>query len=200
VRVDLRISSLLVSLVLSGLAPGGAGAATLEYGLSAGPASPLWPNDTLGASIGASSLLVLGDPDDLRLTRVRGELLGVLSSDAKAIMPTLSGEIGVRILGGLELHLSGGVQIFGFASRAGTTIFAGLGFVGGGGLSARLGRRLRLSVRGVLTWLPSFAAGTMSAPEGQQGQPTFGFLSVLIGLEYRSASRKARVDGDLYEW
>jgi hypothetical protein len=194
-----RIVSLFVSLALSGLTLSGASAATLEYGLAGGPAVPLWPSDGLGASLGASALLVLGDPADLRLTRVRGELLGVLAGDAKAIMPTLSGEIGVRILGGLELHLSGGVQLFGFANRAGTTVFAALGVVGGGGLSARLGRRLRLTVRGVLSWLPSFAMGTMSAPEAQQGRPTFAFLSVLVGLEYRSPSRKAQVDGELYE-
>ena len=117
------------------------------------------------------------------LLRFRGEVQGLLGRNTWQVFPTLVGDVGGR-LGGLELFLTGGVQLFGFASRADFNVFASFGLTGGVGVSARLGRNLRLVARCVVTWIPGDMAGKMSAPEGIE-KPTFLSLSTLIGFDYK---------------
>jgi hypothetical protein len=171
-----------------------AGAAIPEYGIAAGPSVPLWPSDTLGGCIGLSAGAATGGSSSL--LRVRGELLGVITGDTKAVMPMLGGEAGLRY-GRLELYGLAGVQLFGVAARRGHVVFATLGLQGGGGLSVQLTRQLRLSVRGAMTWLPSFSAATLSAGDGER--PPFAFLTVLVGLELRALGVAMHTDSDLYD-
>jgi hypothetical protein len=177
--------------LLAGSGP--AAAAIPEYGFAAGPAVPLWPSDSLGACFGLSAGAATSGSS---LLRVRGELLGVITSDAKAALPTVGGEAGLRY-GRLELYGLAGVQLFGVVARAGHVVFATLGVTGGGGLSVQLTKRLRLSVRGAMTWLPSFTAATLSAGEGER--PTMAFLMVLVGLELRAPRGTTHMDSDLYD-
>jgi hypothetical protein len=183
---------LLAALLLAGTTP--AAAAIPEYGVAAGPAVPLWPSDSLGGCIGLSAGAATSGGGSL--LRVRGELLGVITSDAKAALPTVGGEAGLRY-GRLELYGLAGVQLFGVVARGGHVVFATLGLTGGGGLSVQLTRRVRLSVRGAMTWLPSFTAATVSAGEGER--PTLAFLMVLVGLELRAPGGATHVDSDLYD-
>ena len=177
--------------LLAGARP--AAAAIPEYGIAAGPIVPLWPSDSLGACFGLSAGAATSGSS---LLRVRGELLGVITSDAKAALPTVGGEAGLRY-GRLELYGLAGVQLFGVVARAGHVVFATLGVTAGGGLSIQLTKRLRLSVRGAMTWLPSFSAATISAGEGER--PTFAFLTLLVGLELRAPGGTTHVDSDLYD-
>jgi len=191
----MRRRDLLWLLAWGALLVGGkpAAAAIPEYGFAAGPAVPLWPSDSLGACVGLSAGAATTGSS---LLRVRGELLGVITGDAKGVMPTVGGEAGVRH-GRLELFGLAGVQLFGVAARGGHVVFATLGLTGGGGLSVQLTRQLRLSVRGAMTWLPSFSAATISAGEGER--PTLAFLMVLVGLELRAPGATTHVDSDLYD-
>jgi hypothetical protein len=152
-----------------------------SYGLAAGPASTLGPATGLGAALALSAAASGDSPGSL--LRARGELVGILGEGCKAALPTLVGDVGLRFeRGALELFLTGGIQIFGVASRADYTVFSTLGLIGGAGLSARMGRRLRLTARGLAIWLPGDAAARLAAPEGAP-KPTYALLMVLIGLD-----------------
>jgi hypothetical protein len=178
----MRLSCLIFSCALVVASP--PALAVMRYGVAAGPATPLRPSDTVGGVVGLSATLSGSDTLDevATLLRLRGELLGLLTSDSKALLPTLTGDIGFEA-GALHLFLTGGVQIFGVASRADTTVFATLGFTGGIGLSTPLRPKLRLTVRGTVTWLAPFANAVLSSPEGKDS-PSYFFLCVLVGVEY----------------
>jgi hypothetical protein len=153
-----------------------------SYGFAAGPATTLVPGDDLGVALGLSAVAT-NSAGETSLLRFRGEIQGLLSRTMKAAYPTLVGDLGLRVGGRLELYLTGGVQMFGFASRSEFTAFTSFGLTGGIGISARLSRRWRLVARTVLTWIPADAAAKMSAPEGIE-KPTFLTLSTLVGLDY----------------
>jgi hypothetical protein len=174
-----RAGSLLaVLLFLVAGAP--AAAAEREYGLCAGLGTLLAPAGPLGASL-AFSAAVSPSLGGRRLVRARGELEVFAADGAWAVLPTISGDVGLR-LGRLDLFATGGLELFGGARRAGYTVFANLGLLGGAGLAVRLSPRLRMGVRATTTWLPSFAAVKLNAPEGAE-QPTYLFLSGMLSLE-----------------
>ena len=156
-------------------------AADSGYGLAVGLATPLAPSDTLGVSVGLSAFRT-GLDGPRSLLRARGEVLGIITSDSKAIMPTLVRELGVE-LGRVDIFLDAGVQIFGFAWREDYAVFATVGFTGGVGMALNVSERLRLGVRGAVTWLPSDTTAIINEPESED-KPTFAFVTVLLTLEY----------------
>ena len=125
----LTAAALLVSLVI---APRTA-AAESGWGLAVGLGAPLAPADDLGVTVGVSAFALGGEDGPAAMFRFRGELLGVITAGPWAIMPTLTGDLGVD-LGRASLFLQGGVQLFGFSSRDDYIVFATLGLVGGLGL------------------------------------------------------------------
>jgi hypothetical protein len=156
----------------------------MEYGVAGGVAMPFSPSDELGGAAGISAVTDGALTGGSSLLRARGEILGLLMRDSKAAMPTLSGDVGVR-LGRVDLFLSGGVQLFGVAHRSDHTVFATFGLTGGLGLSVRVSSDLRLTCRSVAAWLPSFSTGIMNDPPAGVGKPTFAFLSILIGVAFQ---------------
>ena len=125
------------------------------------------------------SAFATGDEDGpLSILRIRGELLSVVTPGPWAIMPTLSGDVGVE-LGNLTLYLQGGVQIFGFAHRGDYTVFATLGVVGGVGMAIQVTPRLRVGMRGTVAWLPTQTTARVSGPEDGD-KPVFATISALF--------------------
>lgn len=182
----------LAALTVAGAAPP-ALAGEREYGISLGPVTPLVPSNGLGAMVALSASASTGS--GRRVMRARGELLGLAGEGGSwAALPTLTGDVGLQA-GRLELFLTGGVELFGFARRAGFTAFSTVGLLSGAGLSVRLTPRFRLTVRGLVAWLPSFTAAKISADEGIE-KPNFAWLSVLAGLEIGGGSEPEALGWD----
>ena len=166
------------------LGVGSSAAAETAYGVAGGMAGAMAPTDAFGGMVGLSAMASGGGVDGpLPVLRLRGELLGIVTEDAKAIMPTLTGEIGGAV-GPVELFLSGGLQIFGFAWRGEYTVFSNLGILGGGGFSVAVSPRFRLGLRGTVAWLPEVTTGRITEPESGGDTPTFAFFGVMLTLDY----------------
>lgn len=151
-------------------------------GLAVGPATNLVPADEMGLSLGFSAGFESDDQGGGRYWGMRGTLVGVLTPSSKALMPTLSGLAGWRT-GALDVHLSGGVQLFGVANRDQYTVFATFGVLAGAGMAVRVSPNVRLTVSAQAIYLPRFSAAQLSTPEVGQ-QPEFFFLGSFIGFEY----------------
>ncbi len=168
----------LAALVLLTLWPRTAQADDSGYGVAVGLGAPL-DAESLGLSLGLSAFRAdLGGPR--AMLRASGELLGIITSETQAVLPTLQAEIGTR-LGDAELFVSGGVQMFGFAWRQDYTVFGVVGLCGGLGMSLRVSPRVRLGFRGTVTWLPSDTTGIVV--EGTGDKPDFAFVSLMLTLE-----------------
>lgn len=151
----------------------------VEYGVSAGLGIPVDPLDPVGL-VGGVSAVFPGEGSPPALLRVRGELIGLLSTDSKAVLPTLVGDLGLP-LGPMDIFFTGGVQLFGVAWRADYTVFTTLGFTGGVGLSWKV-HSTRLILRGTGTYIPSALSAILDQSPGAP-KPTFAFLSILFGVE-----------------
>ncbi|MCA9668525.1 MAG: hypothetical protein KC503_23195 [Myxococcales bacterium] len=153
------------------------------YGLGGGASVQLDPTDGPGGWVQASAALDLSPRRGSALLGVRGAISASFSADGWAVLPLLSGDAGFS-LGPLDLFLTGGVQIFGFARRAQFTAFTSFGLLGGGGFAVRLGPRFRLALRAQVIWLPSRAAGKIDADETTP-KPTFLYLTGGLVFEVR---------------
>jgi hypothetical protein len=153
-----------------------------EAGFALGPALPLDPAHGPGVTGGLGAVLSFQNESRSNILRARGEVLGFFTQDGKAALPTLTGDIGFR-LGALDLFLTGGVELLGVAWRADYALFSTLGFTGGLGFSYQVNPSLRLGLRGLGTWLPSFALAILDAPPSGQ-KPTVAFVSILLGVEF----------------
>ena len=176
-----------VILLLLLACPRGA-AAENGYGLAVGLGAPLDSTDALGVAVGLSAFRTdLGGPRGM--IRAHGELLGIITRDTKAVMPTLVGELGGQV-GDVDIFLITGVQMFGFAWRQDYTVFGMVGLRGGVGMAMRLNPRWRVGFRGSVTWLPSDT--TAIVVEGDGDKPTFAFISVMLTVAYipHRASRR----------
>ena len=149
------------------------------YGLAVGLGAPLDSADALGLSVGLSAFRTSLD-GPRSLIRAHGELLGIITNDTKAVMPTLVGELGTR-LGDVDLFFTAGVQMFGFAWRQDYTVFGILGLTSGVGLALPISPSLRVGFRGAVTWLPSDTTAIISEDGGEK--PTFAFISVMLTVE-----------------
>jgi hypothetical protein len=184
----LAASSLLLLLVLSAeaAADDSESDSASAYGAAAGVALPLEPVERPGVALALSAALTDLQQTAPALLMVRGEIVGLIASEGKAIMPTLTGDVGVA-LGPAQIFFSGGVQIFGVTWRGDYTFFTTFGLTGGGGLRFRLHEALSLELRGAVVWLPEFAAAKLrepaSAGEGE-GLPTLLFFHGLLGVVY----------------
>ena len=172
----IRIAPLVLLLQLF---PAGS-AWAVEYGVSAGLGIPVDPLDPLGI-VGGVSAVFPAEGSPAALLRVRGELIGLLSTDSKAVLPTLVGDMGLP-LGSVDIFFTGGVQLFGVAWRADYTVFTTLGVTGGVGLSWKVHPSTRLILRGTGTYIPSALAAILDQPPGAP-KPTFAFFSLLLGVE-----------------
>jgi len=152
------------------------------WGLAAGLGAPLAPTDDLGVTVGVSAFALGGEDGPAAMFRFRGELLGVITPGPWAIMPTLTGDLGVD-LGRVSLFLQGGVQLFGFSSREDYIVFATLGLVGGVGLEVELTPRFSVGMRGTVAWLPTQTTARISGPEDGD-KPVFATISTLLTLVY----------------
>lgn len=159
-----------------------------QYGVAAGPAFPLAPTNSVGAALAVSAAALAGEELAANLLRARGELHGIWTSEAKALMPTLIGEAGLNWRR-LDLFLTGGVQLFGVAQREGYTVFATFGLLGGGGLALHVHRRVSITMRGLVSWLPSFATAILSEPSSGE-KPSFAFFSGLVGVDISTGSEE----------
>ena len=166
-------------LLLLSLGPGVA-AAEKGYGLAVGLGAPLASTDSLGVAVALSAFRT-GLEGPKSMIRAHGELLGIITSDTKAVMPMLVGELGTS-LGEVDLFLTAGVQMFGFAWRRDYTVFGMLGLSGGVGLAMRVNSRLRVGFRGAATWLPSDTTAIVDEDGGDK--PTFAFITVMLTVEY----------------
>ena len=160
-------------------------AAETGWGFAAGLGAPLDPSEELGISFGVGAFAEGDDDGPVSVLRFRGELLGVVTSGPWAIMPTLTGDIGLE-LGWLSIYLQGGVQLFGFASRKDYIVFATLGLVGGAGMEVQVSPRFRLGVRGTVAWLPTQTTARISGPEDGD-KPVFATISTMLTLVYSFA-------------
>jgi hypothetical protein len=190
-RKPLAMAS-LVALLLGGHAAAAA-AAESEYGFAAGLGTLLAPTGPLGACF-AFSASATPSSGGRRLVRARGELWGFATDGAWAALPTISGDVGLR-LGRLDLYLTGGVELFGFAHRDAFTVFANFGLTAGAGVGVRLTPRLRLSARPLLLWAPGFAAAKLSGPD-EGDRPNHLFLSGLLSLELIGGEAPDHMDFD----
>jgi hypothetical protein len=168
---------LVIALLLLG-SP--AAAAEREYGIAAGLGSLLAPTGPFTGSLFLSAAAMQSN-SGRRLIRARGELQVHVGDGVWAVLPTISGDAGLH-WGRLDLYFTGGAELLGGARRAGYTSFASMGFLGGGGLSVRLSQRVRLGLRAVVTWLPSFSAVKLAAPDGAE-QPNYLYATGLLSLE-----------------
>jgi len=155
------------------------------YGGAAGVALPLSPTAQPGVALALSATLTGLEETAPGILLLRGEVLGLITAGAKAIMPTLTGEVGVSA-GPLDLFLSGGVQIFGVNWRGDWTFFNTFGLLGGGGLRLRITDTLQLEARGGVTWLPEFAAAKLREPVTGD-IPTLLWFQGLLGVVYTPA-------------
>jgi hypothetical protein len=180
-----------IAVALAASFVGASALAATGYGAVAGVAIPLAPVERPGLAVGFSAEIGADDPElqesASSLLRVRGELQGILTQDSKAILPTLSGDVGLGA-GPLDLFLTGGVQIFGGTWRGDYAFFTTLGFTGGGGLALEVYGGLKLVLRGTVTWLPDFAAARVKGPE-QGERPTLLFTSAMLGVVYTPVAR-----------
>ncbi len=172
----MRIAPFWVLLLLI---PGGS-ASAVEYGVSAGMGIPVDPLDPIGITGGVSAVFP-AENSPTSLLRFRGELLGLLSVDSKAVLPTLVGDMGLP-LGPMDIFFTGGVQLFGVAWRAEYSVFTTLGITGGVGFSWKVHPSTRLMMRGTATYIPSFTAAILDQTPGAP-KPTFAFISIMFGVE-----------------
>ena len=172
----LTVLGLLVALTPTAWAEKHAGAA-------AGVGLALGPYGGLGFSGSLFSLVTdFGDEQvPAALLQLRGEVLGVVTSEASAALPLLSADAGLGV-GPLDLFVTAGVEVFGFAWRGGYTLFTSFGLVGGGGLALKVHPRVDLQLRGIVTWLPDFAAPVLNAPDPAPDRPTLLFVSATLGV------------------
>jgi hypothetical protein len=152
------------------------------YGAAGGIGLPLSPTEKPGISLGLSAMVVDPVKGPQPLLLVRGEILGLLTNDARAALPTLTGDMGLRA-GPVDLFISGGVELFGFAWRADYTLFSTFGLLGGAGMTVRVHEQFQLELRTMVTWLPSFTAGVIKRPE-EGDKPSVLFASGLLGFVY----------------
>ena len=152
------------------------------WGLAVGLGAPLDPSEELGVSLGLSAFAAGGEDGPLSVLRLRGELLGVVTSGPWAVMPTLTGDVGIQ-LGRALFFIQGGVQLFGFASREEYIVFATLGLVGGVGMELELTPRFSVGIRGTVAWLPTVTTARISGPEDGD-KPVFATISTLLTLVY----------------
>ena len=157
-----------------------AAAAEKGYGLAVGLGAPLGSTDTLGVAVGLSAFRT-DLPGPRTMLRAPGELLGIVTTDPKAVMPTLVGELGTSV-GDVDLFFTAGVQMFGFAWRRDYTVFGIVGLTGGVGMSLRVTSRLRMGFRGAVTWLPSDTTAIIDEDGGDK--PTFAFISAMLTVTY----------------
>ncbi len=163
-------------------------AADRGYGVAVGLGAPLADTDTLGVAVGLSAFRSdLGGPKSM--LRAHGELLGIVTSDTKAILPTLAGELGGSV-GDADLFVVAGVQMFGFAWRQDYTVFGIVGLLGGLGVALNVNPRWRVGFRGTVTWLPSDTTAILDDEGGEK--PTFAFISVMLTLHYTPSTPSRR--------
>ncbi|MCC6746868.1 MAG: hypothetical protein IT371_04370 [Deltaproteobacteria bacterium] len=160
---------------------GSARAGERWYGGQAGALLPLDPVEEWGGTVGMSAAMGL-DHGGRSILAVRGTLVGQFASGHWAALPTLTGDVGLR-LKRLELLLSGGVELFGFARRGEWTIFAPLGFLGGAGVAVTVHPRVKIGLLGQILYLPSFTAAKMVQPEKGGSLPTMAFVSTMLRVE-----------------
>jgi hypothetical protein len=158
---------------------------TKGYGGAAGVTVPLSPTEGPGVALALSATLAGFEETSAAILLLRGEVLGLIGAETKAIMPTLSGEAGFTF-GPVDLFFTGGVQIFGLNWSGDWTFFTTIGFIGGAGLRVKVTEGLQLEARAGVTWLPEFGAAKLKEPaEAQVGDlPTLLHFHGLLGVVY----------------
>ena len=182
----MRSLSLAGALLACSLATAPASADQKDVGVHGGVALPLGPVERPGVAVALSTVFHGFESESMPagLLHLRGEVQGLWSPDrgVAAVTPLLSADLGLE-LGRLQLFLTGGVQIFGFAWREDHTLFTTFGLHGGGGLSVRIHDRLQLEARCTVTWVPAFAAARIEEPDpAPESLPTLLFLTGLVGV------------------
>lgn len=178
-------------LVLALITPRAA-AAEAGYGVAAGVAAPLGPTDGVGGMIGLSAMATGTREGPLPVLRLRGELLGLVTSTSQAVLPTLTGELGGSV-GPVDLFLCGGVELFGFAWRGGFAMFSTVGLLGGGGLALSLSPRFRLGLRATVIWLPDPTTATMVGPDDESiERPPVAFMGLMLTLDIEPDAAPSR--------
>lgn len=158
---------------------------TKGYGGAAGVMLPLSPTESPGVALALSATLSGFDDTSAAILLLRGEVLGLIGAETKAIMPTLTGDAGFSF-GPVDLFFTGGVQIFGVNWRGAWTFFTTFGLTGGGGLRVKVTEGLQLEARAGVTWLPEFGAAKLKEPaDAKEGDlPTLLHFHGLLGVLY----------------
>jgi hypothetical protein len=175
----------IVLLIFVVLVPQKAGG-EISYGGSVGLGIPLAPFEELGIAGSLSAVRHNLESGPKGVIRLRGEVLGIGSKNGSAIMPILSGDMGLGF-GPVDLFLSGGLQIFGFSWRDDYAFFCTLGLLGGGGVGVQITSQFRLQIRGLVAWLPSPTTARIKEPDPKGTIPTMLFVTTLFGLVYTPA-------------
>ena len=161
-----------------------AGAEERLYGLAAGATYDLENGRPAGVAVAASVTVPAGDDWGGSLG-AQGRLLGLITSEGWAVIPSLSGVLSAR-LGPLEFSLDGGVHIFGVARQRAETIFSIFGVRGGAGLMVQPQPSWRIGVRADLSWLPKSLSSPIDHPEIDANN-TYLYVSTMLCLEFRSS-------------
>ncbi|MFH1132226.1 MAG: hypothetical protein V1754_12890 [Pseudomonadota bacterium] len=152
------------------------------YGIAAGPLVHLVPSDRIGVVAALSAGIEGTQWNENFFQGACGTLFGLITESSKALLPTLTGELGLE-MGTASLLLNGGVELFGIAQRNEWTVFSTFGLVGSAGVSIEVSPGVRLSLRGQVIWLPPFSAARLAEPPSGE-MPTFAFASALFGVEF----------------
>ena len=185
----MRTAAIATVLIALAAAPAPAWAqddeGTKGYGGAAGVTVPLSPTEGPGVALAASATLARAEEGAASILLLRGEVLGLIGAETKAIMPTLSGDAGFSF-GPVDLFFTGGVQMFGVNWRGAWTFFTTIGLIGGGGLRVKVSEGLQLEARAGVTWLPEFGAAKLKEPsDAKVGDlPTLLHFHGLLGVLY----------------
>lgn len=151
------------------------------YGVAAGATLADDPADQMGVALSASVAIPIGDEGPRSLLWARGKLMGLITADSWAVVPSLMGAVSGRF-GFLELSLEGGFHIFGVASYEEQTSFSIFGVGGGGAIMVWPAESWRIGVRADVSWLPSSLSSPIDKPT-EDAAHSFLFISALLSVE-----------------
>lgn len=151
------------------------------YGVAAGTTYADDPAQEMGVALSASVAIPIGEEGPRSLVWARGKLMGLITGDSWAVVPSLMGSISGRF-GFLELSLEGGFHIFGVARYQEQTSFSIFGVGGGGALMIWPSETWRVGVRAEVSWLPSSLSSPIDEPT-VDADHSFLFVSALLSVE-----------------
>lgn len=150
-----------------------------NYSFSAGGAFNLDNRDDYGVALSAGVTMKMEG-----FLAAQGRLLGILTEDGYAVVPTLLGMVSLPF-GPFEFNLNGGIHIFGVAHQQEETIFTIFGLAGGASLMIVPTESFAFGVRADISWLPKETSSPIDDPK-VDAKETFLYGSACFVIEFRN--------------